>query len=143
LVPDRCGGSKGLPLPKTLGLFLKITYYTTIQNENYGKSIRVMMIMQNEISLRQIIDTNLNRYKYVAKYVLCTFCFMVLLTTIISIFMFFNVVGLRWMNVVIGAVIILGFVLLCVSKTFPRISRKEIKKKPKQKDDLQQYLHIE
>jgi len=68
---------------------------------------------------------------------------MAVLTTIISILIFFDVVGLRWMNAVIGAVVILGFFFLCVSKTFLRISRKEIKGKPKQKDDLQQYLHIE
>jgi len=98
------------------------------------------MIMRTEISLRQIIDINLNRFKYVAKYVLFTCCFMVVLTTIISIFMFFNVVGLRWMNAVIGAVVILGFVFLCVSKIFLRILRKEINGKPKQKDNLQQYL---
>ena len=101
------------------------------------------MIMRTEISLRQIIDINLNRFKCVAKYVLLTCFFMAVLITIISIFMFFNVVGLRWMNAVIGAVVILGFVLFCVSKIFPRISRKKIKEKPKQKDDLQQYLHIE
>ena len=98
-----------------------------------------MMIMRTEISLRQILDINLNKFKYAAKYVLFTFCFMVLLTTIISIFMFFNVVGLRWMNAVIGAVVILGFVLLCVSKNFLRILRREIKRKPRRKDDLQQY----
>ena len=87
--------------------------------------------MRTEISLRQIIDINLNKFKYVAKYVLFTFCFMVVLTTIISIFMFFNVVGLRWMNAVIGAVVILGFVLLGVSKNFLKILGKEIKRKAK------------
>ena len=98
--------------------------------------------MRTEITLQQIIDINLNRFKYVAKYVLFMCCFMVVLTTIISIFMFFTVVGLRWMNAVIGVVVILGFVFLYVSKIL-RILRKEIKGKPKQKDNLQQYLHIE
>ena len=88
------------------------------------------------------IDINLNRFKYVAKYVLFMCCFMAVLTTIISIFMFFTVVELRWMNAVIGVVVILGFVFLCVGKIFLGILRQEIKEKPKQKDDLQQYLHI-